>query len=94
MINLGKEWRDELWPDGWTAVTKDGSLSAQYEHTMVCTTDGMDVLTKRNKNSPRVFPFTEFEYTGDDDKDEEADKENQVIAELEELVNQFNTTKL
>jgi hypothetical protein len=41
-----------------------------------------------------VFPFTEFEYTGDDDKDEEADKENQVIAELEELVNQFNTTKL
>jgi hypothetical protein len=61
---------------------------------MVCTTDGVDVLTKRNKNSPRVFPFTEFEYTGDDDKDEEADKENQVIAELEELVNQFNTTKL
>jgi len=55
------------------------------------------VLTKRNKNSPRVFPFTEFEDTGDDDKDdeeEEADKENQVIAELEELVNQFNTTKL
>ena len=96
MINLGKEWRDELWPDGWTAVTKDGSLSAQYEHTMVCTTDGVDVLTKRNKNSPRVFPFTEFEDTGDDDKDEEeeADKENQVIAELEELVNQFNTTKL
>jgi hypothetical protein len=44
-----------------------------------------------------VFPFTEFEDTGDDDKDEEeeeADKENQVIAELEELVNQFNTTKL
>jgi hypothetical protein len=61
---------------------------------MVCTTDGVDVLTKRNKNSPRVFPVTEFEYTGDDDKDEEADKENQVIAELEELVNQFNTTKL
>ena len=63
MINLGKEWRDELWPDGWTAVTKDGSLSAQYEHTMVCTTVGVDVLTKRNKNSPRVFPFTEFEDT-------------------------------
>lgn len=97
MINLGKEWRDELWPDGWTAVTKDGSLSAQYEHTMVCTTDGVDVLTKRNKNSPRVFPFTEFKDTGEDDKDEEteeADKENQVIAELEELVNQFNNTKL
>jgi len=91
MINLGKEWRDELWPDGWTAVTKDGSLSAQYEHTMVCTTDGVDVLTKRNKNSPRVFPFTEYEDTGDDDdKEEGADKEK-VVAELEELVNEFNT---
>jgi methionyl aminopeptidase len=91
MINLGKEWRDELWPDGWTAVTKDGSLSAQYEHTMVCTTDGVDVLTKRNKNSPRVFPFTEYEDTrDDDDKEEGADKEK-VIAELEELVNEFNT---
>ena len=87
MINLGKEWRDELWPDGWTAVTKDGSLSAQYEHTMVCTTDGVDVLTKRNKNSPRVFPFTEYE---DIDEDEEEDKEK-IMLELEELVNEFNS---
>jgi hypothetical protein len=62
---------------------------------MVCTTDGVDVLTKRNKNSPRVFPFTEYEDTGDDDDDdkeeeEEVDKEK-VIAELEALVNEFNT---
>ena len=34
MINLGKH-RDCLWPDGWTAVTEDGSRSAQFEHTMV-----------------------------------------------------------
>ena len=53
----------------------------QYEHTMVCTTDGVDVLTKRNKNSPRVFPFTEYE---DIDEDEEEDKEK-IMLELEEL---------
>jgi methionyl aminopeptidase len=57
MINLG-DWRDATWPDGWTAVTKDGSRSAQYEHTMVCTADGVDVLTARLPTSPAVFPFT------------------------------------
>jgi len=56
MINLG-EWRDVTWPDGWTAVTRDGSRSAQYEHTMVVTEDGVDVLTARLPTSPRVFPF-------------------------------------
>ena len=56
MINLG-DWRDTMWPDGWTAVTKDGSRSAQYEHTMVCTDDGVDVLTARLPTSPAVFPF-------------------------------------
>ena len=56
MINLG-DWRDTTWPDGWTAVTKDGSRSAQYEHTMVVTDDGVDVLTARLPNSPAVFPF-------------------------------------
>ena len=56
MINLG-EWRDVTWPDGWTAVTKDGSRSAQYEHTMVCTDDGVEVLTARLPTSPAVFPF-------------------------------------
>jgi methionyl aminopeptidase len=35
-----------LWPDGWTAVTSDGSRSAQFEHTVLVTDDGVDVLTR------------------------------------------------
>jgi methionyl aminopeptidase len=45
MINLGR--RDtRLLPDGWTVVTKDRSLSAQWEHTIAVTADGFDVLTR------------------------------------------------
>lgn len=44
MVNAGK--RDtRLLPDGWTVVTKDHSLSAQWEHTILVTGDGHDVLT-------------------------------------------------
>lgn len=39
MINLGG-YKDVLWPDNWTAVTADGSRSAQFEHTMVITETG------------------------------------------------------
>lgn len=45
MINEGTH-EVELLGDGWTAVTKDGKLSAQFEHTMVVTRDGVDVLTR------------------------------------------------
>jgi len=48
MINLGA-WEVEVLDDDWTAVTKDGSLSAQFEHTVVVTRDGCEVLTRRNK---------------------------------------------
>ncbi|KAJ2624193.1 hypothetical protein GGI26_001769 [Coemansia sp. RSA 1358] len=34
-----------LWPDGWTISTKDGGRSAQYEHTLVVTSNGVEVLT-------------------------------------------------
>ncbi|KAJ2725335.1 hypothetical protein GGI07_001343 [Coemansia sp. Benny D115] len=34
-----------MWPDGWTISTTDGGRSAQYEHTVVVTQDGVDVLT-------------------------------------------------
>ena len=34
------------WPDGWTVVTADGSLAAQFEHTLLITEDGAEVLTK------------------------------------------------
>ena len=44
MINAGKAAISEL-PDGWTIVTKDRSLSAQWEHTIVVTTEGAEVLT-------------------------------------------------
>ena len=44
MINAGKAAISEL-SDGWTIVTKDRSLSAQWEHTIVVTPDGVEVLT-------------------------------------------------
>ncbi len=44
MINIGKPGVKVL-NDNWTAVTKDGSLSAQWEHTVVRTRDGIDILT-------------------------------------------------
>ena len=46
MINVGK--RDvKLLPDKWTVVTKDHSLSAQWEHTLLVTPTGVDILTIR-----------------------------------------------
>ena len=44
MINAGKAAISEL-PDGWTIVTKDRSLSAQWEHTILVTPTGVEVLT-------------------------------------------------
>jgi methionyl aminopeptidase len=45
MINAGK--RDvKLLPDGWTVVTRDHSLSAQWEHTVLVTDEGFEVLTQ------------------------------------------------
>ena len=46
MINAGKR-HVRLLPDGWTVVTKDHSLSAQWEHTILVTNVGHEVLTKR-----------------------------------------------
>ncbi len=51
MVNAGS-WRDTTWPDGWTAVTSDGARSAQFEHTLVVTEDGCEVLTARLPTSP------------------------------------------
>ena len=44
MINAGK-WQVKLKPDGWTAVTKDRSLSAQFEHSVGVTSTGVEVFT-------------------------------------------------
>lgn len=45
MVNMGKAAVKVL-GDGWTAVTKDGSLSAHFEHTVAVTADGCRVLTR------------------------------------------------
>jgi methionyl aminopeptidase len=44
MVNAGKQ-QVKLLPDGWTVVTKDHSLSAQWEHTVLITDSGYEVLT-------------------------------------------------
>ncbi len=46
MINAGKR-QVKILPDGWTAVTKDHSLSAQWEHTVLVTENGYEILTLR-----------------------------------------------
>jgi methionyl aminopeptidase len=46
MVNMGKPAVKVL-ADGWTAVTKDGSLSAHFEHTVAVTSKGPDVLTMK-----------------------------------------------
>lgn len=44
MLNLGThEWR--MWDDGWTVVTQDGRRSAQFEHTILITDTGNEILT-------------------------------------------------
>ena len=50
MINAGKK-AVKLLPDEWTVVTKDHSLSAQWEHTVLVTETGYEVLTKRSEEN-------------------------------------------
>jgi len=45
MITMGA-WEHDLWDDGWTAVTVDRRRTAQFEHTLVVTADGAEVLTR------------------------------------------------
>lgn len=47
MINEGT-WEAVVLDDGWTAVTKDGKLSAQFEHTVAVTDKGVEILTLRD----------------------------------------------
>ena len=50
MINAGSR-HVKLLPDGWTVVTKDHKLSAQWEHTILVTADGAEVLTRRQEET-------------------------------------------
>jgi methionyl aminopeptidase len=45
MLNLGSKEVHPPLPDGWTIITRDGSLSAQFEHQILMTEDGPEVLT-------------------------------------------------
>ena len=47
MVTMGS-WEVRVLDDGWTAVTKDGSLAAHFEHTIAITEHGPDVLTSKN----------------------------------------------
>lgn len=53
MINAGN-WQSKTLLDGWTAVTKDKSLSAQFEHTIGVTKDGYEIFTLSQKSL--IFP--------------------------------------
>lgn len=55
MVNAGKR-QVRLMGDGWTVKTKDRSLSAQYEHTILVTADGCEILTLRSDETlPRIL---------------------------------------
>ncbi len=47
MINEGN-WQDTHWPDDWTCTTLDGKRSAQFEHTLLITETGVEILTKKD----------------------------------------------
>jgi len=53
MINAGKR-AVRLLPDQWTVVTKDRSLSAQWEHTILVTETGYDILTYREEEQDKI----------------------------------------
>lgn len=56
MVNAGKR-HTKLLPDGWTVVTKDHSLSAQWEHTILVTDTGYEVLTLADDESLEHMPL-------------------------------------
>jgi methionyl aminopeptidase len=57
MVNIG-DYEVDVLDDDWTAVTRDGSLSAQFEHTVLVTEDGAEILTARSATlaASEIFP--------------------------------------
>ncbi|MHB8506609.1 MAG: type I methionyl aminopeptidase [Acidimicrobiales bacterium] len=53
MITLGT-WREKMWDNGWTAVTADGRRSAQFEHTVLVTEGGVEILTPEPGDLPAL----------------------------------------
>jgi methionyl aminopeptidase len=54
MIAAG-DWQEEILDDGWTAVTKDRSLSAHFEHTVALTAKGVEILSLGEDEKPPLF---------------------------------------
>jgi methionyl aminopeptidase len=59
MINVGS-WEVRILDDDWTAVTADGSLSAQFEHTVLVTEAGCEVLTLRTRHLKNSEIFASY----------------------------------
>ena len=58
MLTLGSP-EAAMWDDGWTAVTRDGRRTAQFEHTLACTADGAEILTRTAAGECAHELFTE-----------------------------------
>lgn len=54
MLCMGSS-KSLIWPDKWTATTTDGLPSAQFEHTLLITEDGVEALTAKLPDSPKYF---------------------------------------
>ena len=59
MINLG-DYEVVILDDDWTAITADGSLSAQFEHTILVTEQGCEVLTTRDRQLANSELFSDY----------------------------------
>lgn len=59
MLNAGRREIKEM-PDGWTIVTKDHSLSAQWEHTVLVTDDGFEIMTQSDGTPMRPEKYTQI----------------------------------
>lgn len=59
MINLGT-FEVRILDDDWTAVTRDGRLSAQFEHTVLVTEDGCEILTRRDRPLANSENFPDY----------------------------------
>lgn len=56
MINAGG-FKDYTWKDDWTSSTTDGQRSAQFEHTLLITETGVEILSARLESSPPLEIF-------------------------------------
>jgi methionyl aminopeptidase len=61
MIAAG-DWQEEILADGWTAVTRDRSLAAHFEHTVAMTADGVEILSLREGEKGRLFSSEDNRY--------------------------------